>query len=159
MDEIKKQRERISNGVNKKDFLIIIAGIIILIIIVILSFLVPREAGSISVITDNDIYSAGDNLKIKIENNSGNKICFSSCYPYYFEKKEGAWNNYRYSECSKEDKIEKCVEPENIKAFELEISLVKKGVHRIALPACIGCNLNELFDENGRFYSNEFLVR
>jgi len=144
---------------NKKDFLIIIIGIIILVIIILLSFLIPRGADSINVVTDNGVYSTGDNLKIKIENNSEDKICFSSCYPYYFEKKEGAWNNYRYSECPEEDKIEKCVESRNVKAFELEIPSVKKGVHRIALPACIGCDLNESFSENGRFYSNEFLVK
>ena len=144
---------------NKEDFLIIVAGVIILIVIIILSILVPKEANSISVITDNGAYSIGDNLKIKIENNSGKKICFSSCYPYYFEKKEGAWNNYRYSECSEEDRIEKCVDRKDVKAFELEIPLVKEGIHRVALPACIGCNLEEAFNENERFYSNEFLVK
>lgn len=144
---------------NKKDLLIIIVGIIILIIIILLSFLIPEKAESVSVVTDNGVYSTGDNLKIKIENNSKDEICFSSCYPYYFEKKESAWNNYRYSECPEEDKIEKCVEPRDVKAFELEIPSVKEGVHRIALPACVGCKMNEAFNENGRFYSNEFLVK
>jgi len=147
---------------NKKDFLIIIAGLIILVIIIALSFLIPKKAEqveNVKINTDNGDYSVGDKLRIRIENNLEEKICFSSCYPYYFEKNEGAWNNYRYKECSEEDIVDECVDPSEVKAFELEIPTVKTGIHRIALPACIGCNANDLFNENNRFYSNDFIIK
>ncbi|MBU2545397.1 hypothetical protein KKC65_03030 [Patescibacteria group bacterium] len=144
---------------NKKDFLIIIAGLIILVIIVTLSFLIPRNVEGVKVNTDGSDYSVGDKLRIKIENNLEEKICFSSCYPYYFEKNEGAWNNYRYKECPEEDIIYDCVDSNKVKAFELEIPTVKTGIHRIALPACIGCSADDLFNENNRFYSNDFNVK
>lgn len=146
---------------NKSDFLIIIAGLIILSIIITLSFIVPRntETGSVKINTDNGDYSIGDKLRIKIENNLEEKICFSSCYPYYFEKNEGSWNNYRYEECFEEDIINDCVDPDDIKAFELEIPTIKTGIHRIALPACIGCGFKDLFNENNRFYSNDFIIK
>lgn len=144
----------------KKDFLIIVASLVILGIIIALSFLVPRntEAEGVKINTDNSDYSIGDKLRVRIENNLEEKICFSSCYPYYFEKNEGAWNNYRYKDCLEEDVINNCVEPDSIKAFELEIPAVKTGIHRIALPACIGCSINDLFSENSRFYSNDFII-
>ena len=146
---------------NKSDFLIIIAGLIILSIIITLSFVVPRnaETGSVKINTDNGDYSIGDKLKIRIENNLEEKICFSSCYPYYFEKNEGAWNNYRYKECFEEDIINDCVDPNDTKAFELKIPTIKTGIHRIALPACIGCGFKDLFSENNRFYSNDFIIK
>lgn len=146
---------------NKKDFLLIIAGFIILSIIITLSFVIPRNAKieGVKINTDNSDYSVGDKLRIRIENNLEEKICFSSCYPYYFEKNEGAWNNYRYKECSKEDIISECIDSKDIKAFELEIPAVKTGIHRIALPACIGCNFDNPFNENNRFYSNDFMIK
>ena len=147
---------------NKSDFLIIIAGLIILGIIIASSFLFPIPAdnkGNVKINTDNGDYSIGDKLRIRIENNLEEKICFSSCYPYYFEKNEGAWNNYRYKECFKEDIIDDCVDSNDVKAFELEIPTVKTGIHRIALPACIGCGFKDLFSENNRFYSNDFIIK
>ena len=145
----------------KEDFLLIIAGLVILGIIVTLSFLVPRniEEGNVRINTDSGDYSIGDKLRIRIENNLEEKICFSSCYPYYFEKNEGAWNNYRYKECFEEDVVNNCVDSDSVKAFELEIPLVKTGVHRIALPACMGCGISDLFNENNRFYSNDFIIK
>lgn len=37
--------------------------------------------------TDKEEYKEGENPKIKIRNNSAEKVCFFSCYPYYLEKK------------------------------------------------------------------------
>jgi len=143
----------------KKDFLIITLGLIVLIIVIIAYILVPKSAKSVKVVTDGIDYVIGSKLKVKIENNLEEEICFSSCYPYYFEKKESAWNNYRYTKCFEDDIISSCVKASEIKAFELEIPKVQDGRHRIALPACVGCAVNELFDENSRFYSNEFIIK
>ena len=43
--------------------------------------------------TDKTEYQPGENLKIKIKNNFKEQICFSSCYPYLLEKKNGEWKN------------------------------------------------------------------
>jgi len=149
----------------KEDFLIIGAGLIILVLIILLSFILPFQPekelseGGINVITDNGSYGTGDSLKIKIENNSEEKICFSSCYPYYFEKKNGEWIDYEYVECPDGNRAEDCINPEATKAFELVIPKVKEGIHRIALSACLSCNYNESFEEDKRFYSNTFIIK
>lgn len=143
---------------NKEDVLIIVTGIIILIVIIALSFFIPEEAKGVKVITDDNSYSAGEDLKIKIDNDSNDKICFSSCYPYYFEKKVGDWTGYKYQECPKENIVEECIDPKNVKAFAIKIPFIGKGIHRIVLPACVGCVWNSLFNEEERFYSNEFII-
>ncbi len=142
----------------KEDFLTIVAGLIILVLIIVVSILIPRGVGSVTVVTDDVDYVIGDKLKVKVENNLDEPLCFSSCYAYYFEKKESAWNNYRYKRCLEEDVINNCVQPKEIKAFELEIPNIQSGMHRMVLPACIGCAVNSIFSENNRFYSNEFII-
>ena len=66
---------------NKKDILIIIIGIIILGGIVLASFFLPggqeEIKQGIAVITDREEYNIGDELKVKIVNNIGERICFS----------------------------------------------------------------------------------
>ena len=144
----------------KKKFLIIGAGITVLVIIVLIALLFPEE-GLVNVITDKNEYELGGILKIKIENNSRKTICFSSCYPYLFERKNGEWESYRYAECSDEDITEVCISPKGIKAFELSVPLfpIKEGSHRLVVPACIGCDRNERFEENQKFYSNDFIIK
>jgi len=38
------------------------------------------------------------------------------------------------------------------------LSLMDKGPHRLAIPVCVECNINETFREAERFYSNEFMI-
>jgi len=144
----------------KKKFLIIGAGITVLVIIVLIALLFPEE-GLVNVITDKNEYELGGILKIKIENNSRKTICFSSCYPYLFERKNGEWEGYHYIKCLSEDIAKICISPKDIKAFELSVPLfpIKEGSHRLAIPACIGCDRNERFEENQKFYSNDFIIK
>jgi len=143
----------------KEDFLIILVGMSILVLVILLSIFIPRNVESVNVLTDNENYDIGDSLKVKIENKTENNICFSSCYPYYFEKKESAWNNYRYQKCLKDDIVENCVRPNEVKAFEVKIPSLEKGTHRMVIPLCTECDLNNSFNENERFYSNEFIIK
>ncbi|MDP2910366.1 MAG: hypothetical protein Q8N58_01080 [bacterium] len=148
----------------KQDFLIIGAGLTILALIILLSFILPSQPKEeppeeVEIITDNGSYNVGDSLKIKIENNLEEEICFSSCYPYYFERKNGNWIDYNYVPCSDGNMSEYCINPKGIKAFELVIPGVKEGTHRIALSACVGCNFNESFEEDKIFYSNPFIIK
>ncbi|MBU1000208.1 hypothetical protein KKE78_02315, partial [Patescibacteria group bacterium] len=133
---------------------LIIAGLII-VAFVLESFLV-----NVKIITDKKEYSKTEALKIKIKNNLSQNICFSSCYPYYLENKENQeWEMYSYQNCESQDLIEKCIEPKEQKAFEIDLSLTKIDLHRIVLPVCVGCQLDQGFQENQRFYSNEFEIK
>lgn len=144
----------------KNKFLII--GIVIAVlagvVLIILSTTQKFEYLSAEVITDKNEYNKGGGLKVKIENNLEESICFSSCYPYYFEKKIVRWKTYPYIECPFDDLVEVCISPKQVKAFELIVPSLEEGNHRLAIPACIGCNLNQLFESDSWFYSNSFVV-
>lgn len=147
----------------KEDFLIIITGLIALGLIILASFILPskilKETGKVNVITDAEVYKIGSALKVKIENNSNKDICFSSCYPYYFEKKSGEWIFYNYEACPKKDLANYCIDSKTVKAFELIIPSISAGIHRIAVSACIECNTSELFKQDQKFYSNNFDIK
>ena len=144
----------------KKEILTMVSGVSILILLILASvFIFPKEEQEeIKTFTDKESYKIGEVLKIKIENNLEKNICFSSCYPYYIEKKENGWKSYSYAECLKEDLIEKCVAPKETRAFELVLSEIGEGIHRLAISACLGCQLKEKFKETQKIYSNQFII-
>lgn len=135
----------------------LLIGIFIILIIGILGFLWKGQ--KIVIEPDNIKYDNGGTLKMNIENYFLRKVCFSSCYPYFLEKKDGAWKSYLYQNCNKPDLIEKCIEPGKTKAFEIPLPVVKKGLHRIAVPLCENCKIGESFKETKRFYSAEFEIK
>lgn len=148
-----------------KRVLIIIILTIVLIILVIAGLAwkghqFRKEEASVA--TYKIEYQEGENPKIKIENKSAERICFSSCYPYYLEENNGnGFASYDYSSCPESDVVEKCIEPGEIKAFELLLDRmeIKKGPHRVAVPACIGCALQQNFRQDKFLYSNEFIIK
>lgn len=142
----------------KEDFLIIVIGLVILGVIIVFSLFIPDEVKTVEAITDNSNYAIGGKLRIKIQNNLEEKICFSSCYPYYIEKKNGGWSGYEYNGCYDDDIAENCIDPDGIKAFQFEIPSIEKGTHRIVLPICVGCTESNIFKEGKRFYSNNFNI-
>jgi len=144
-------------NMGKNKFLIIGIGLIILIAIILV--LSPPEGKEVNIITEKTEYQTGDALKINIENNLKETVCFSSCFPYYWEKKNGGWKGYDYTSCPDGNLIEKCIASKEVKAFELGIPSIGVGVYRLAIPACVGCNLKETFKENQWLYSNEFIIR
>jgi len=113
----------------------------------------------ISVVTDKSEYEKEGNLKLNIRNNSRENICFSSCYPYFLEKKETQWESYVYGICRQENVNDICIEPGQVKAFEMKLALANEGLHRLALPVCAGCKEGETFKESQRFYSNQFKIQ
>jgi len=144
----------------KKDILIILAGLILLSLIILVAFLIPSKVPEeVNIITDAKEYRIGDILKVKIENNLKENICFSSCYPYNIEKRNGEWNSYRYENCLDSDLNESCINPRQVKAFELVIPFIKTGFHRLGISACIECNADEVFEQGQKFYSNDFLIK
>lgn len=145
---------------NKKDILIILVGLVLLGLIILVAFLIPPNVPEeVNVITDAREYRIGDVLKVKIENNLKENICFSSCYPYNIEKENGEWSSYQYENCSDSNLNENCISPREIRAFELVIPFIDTGSHRLGISACIGCNADEAFEQGQKFYSNDFLIR
>ena len=117
------------------------------------------QKGGISIITDKAEYESGGILKVKIKNNFPKQICFSSCYPYLLESKNENWESYKYVECQKFDGNGHCLKAGDLKAFELTLPEVSEGLHRLAIPVCIGCKSEDTFREDKRFYSNEFKIK
>lgn len=106
-------------------------------------------------------YQIGENPKIEIKNNAAKTVCFSSCYPYYLESGNGFLKSYHYGFCPYPDVTEICIKSGESKFFELVLRKIelKKGIHRIAVPACIGCVLQQTFREDKFFYSDEFFIK
>jgi len=141
-----------------------------IIILVILSVLVVAgltwqiknyltSALPVSIKTDKTEYDKDSALKVVIENDSGKSICFSSCYPYYIEKKDGQFESYSYSSCSKQNLNESCVGSHQTKFFQINLNSLEDGFHRLVIPACLGCEFEGNFREDQRFYSNEFVIK
>jgi len=144
-----------------------------LILIVLIIFLILLGVGwlgwkgyqttinGISISTNQKEYARGDNPKIKIKNNLRKTVCFSSCYPYYLEKSNGDLKSYHYNDCLFPDVAETCIEPGQVKAFEILLDKmeIEGSTYRVAVPACIGCALKENFRKDNFFYSNKFIIR
>jgi hypothetical protein len=134
--------------------------VILLVILLVLAFNFLRKTpGEVTITTDQTEYESGEAPTMTIENSLSSNICFSSCYPYYLEKNNGQWKSYPYAECEELDLVEKCIESDQAKGFELVVSLIETGLHRIAVPSCVDCQIGEKFEENRRFYSNEFTIK
>jgi len=119
------------------------------------------DAGALklSVSTDKTEYNSDGVLKIAVRNNSRKNICFSSCYPYFLEKKNSNFEPYSYSVCQAPNLNQDCVEPNQSKFFETALPPVEAGLHRLAIPACVGCKIKNNFREDKKFYSNEFVIK
>ena len=147
--------------------IVIFIILIILVTLAVLIFLSLRgyqilKQKELSVTTFQEEYSVGENPKIKIKNNLTERICFSSCYPYYLEKNNGSpLKSYPYGGCPHPDVAEICMAPREVKLFEilLDNMTLEKGHHRVAIPACIRCALRENFRKDKFFYSNEFMIK
>ncbi len=115
-----------------------------------------------SILTERKEYQNGENLKLKITNNTGKKLCFSTCFPYYLERKDEKWKSYPYIECKRDDIHNGCIEDKKDKGFELVLPReedIEPGLHRIAVPVCVECKEGEVFKEETWFYSNEFIIK
>ncbi|MBU4298868.1 hypothetical protein KJ636_02400 [Patescibacteria group bacterium] len=119
----------------------------------------PPVKEKVTITTDKTEYTRQDKIKIKIENKFRKNICFSSCSPFSLqEKKEKEWESYPHEECKDENRAENCFKS-GLKAFEIDLSLTKQGLNRIAIPVCIDCKEGDEFKEGKRFYSNEFTIK
>ncbi len=139
----------------------IIIGISVIFIIFSSWSIWKLQTTNVLVFTDRAEYEKGKNLIVAIQNNFQENICFSSCYPYFLEKKKSywEWDGYRYRVCDKEDINTACIESGQVKAFEIELSWARTGLNRLVMPVCLDCKVEEQFKESKRFYSNEFIIK
>lgn len=101
-------------------------------------------------------------LKLNIRSHALVKICFSSCYPYYIQKKDGSWKDYPSAKCEEQNTAADCISPFGLIGRAIDLSQWKSSLgpdfHRLALPACIGCKEGDPFKADKTFYSNEFKI-
>ncbi len=142
-----------------KDILVLSFLLVFLTVILIFYYKLSNKK-EIQIITDKNEYLAGEPLKIKIKNQTKKEICFSSCYPYYLERKEKEWKAYSYDACPYKDKAVYCLKPRLVKAFQISIpsKVIEKGIHRLAIPVCLNCQPNNDFKQEKWFYSNKFII-
>ena len=145
----------------KKILIFIIVGFLILFAIILWMGWkgYQLEKGGISIVTEKTEYEAGGNLKVKIKNDFKRQICFSSCYPYLLESQNDNWESYKYAECQKFNGNGHCIKAGDLKVFELTLPEGIRGIHRLAIPVCLGCKIEDPFKEYTRFYSNEFVIK
>lgn len=120
---------------------------------------VSKNGLEVTAVTDKQEYIKGEEvLKVKIENTSEKKICFSSCSPFYLQKKGDGYDGFNYKECL-DDLAETCVDPSGVKAFAINLPSKVEGEYLLAIPACVGCSAQQKFREDQKIYSNEFVIK
>jgi hypothetical protein len=145
---------------------IIFVGVILVLIllgglVVYFNFKTKVEPESVKIITEKKEYSVSEELKVEIKNDTNDKICFSSCYPYMMQVKNNGWNDYSYADCGEENVVENCIDSNSLKAFGISLSemFLESAPHRLAVSACVGCAIGEKFRVDEILYSNEFEVK
>ncbi len=147
---------------NKKEKILI--GVLAVVIILAGGWLIrdryirTTTAKAVDIIFEKKGYSKQDMMRITIKNNLMENICFSSCYPYYMEKKQDIWMVYNYEDCQEYDLSDKCIEGGESGGFELSLADADKGIHRLVISVCRGCSPQQKFKENARIYSEEFVI-
>ncbi len=137
----------------------IIAGAFLLTLFLLVVIFVIRDRG-VMIRVEKEEYAVGDRARVVVKNGFLNsEICFSSCYPYFFQRKNDFWEEYSYQDCDFEDKVVKCIKPLRKKVFETSIPNIADGTYRITVPVCENCSLGTVFNEEDRFYSNEFKIK
>ncbi|MCX6765127.1 MAG: hypothetical protein NT148_01130 [Candidatus Nealsonbacteria bacterium] len=143
---------------NKKLLLIILITAII--VLFASSFIYFKlSVSKTAAVMDKGEYKANEDGRIKIRNGFSGKICFSSCYPFYFDKENsGTWQGVKYDGCVKDDLAEKCVDINGTKAFKCVFPDLEAGNYRLAIPVCNNCNENDKFISNDWIYTNTFKI-
>lgn len=145
----------------KKEMLYLVAGFLIILIGLAGWFYGWKKQLLIS--TQKIEYAKNESLlRLNIKNYAPVKICFSSCYPYYIQKKDGSWKDYPLAQCEESNVAADCVDSFGKIGRGIELEqwrmFLDSDYHRLALPACIGCNAGDLFKADKTFYSNEFKI-
>jgi len=143
----------------KTRLLFTIAALIVLSAGIVWYVLEAPTGSGVEIVIRKDAYNQGEALQLKITNNLSESICFSSCYPYFLERKiQGEWQAYQYDPCPWQDTNEKCIEAKSVKAFELSLNGAKEGEHRLVIPISKNGIEGDDFKEAKRFHSPVFTI-
>lgn len=152
-----------SQGINNMSKKLKILAALVLILVAGAGFLLGRKSGQsvISVDLAQQNYEKGEQVELTIRNNTSEQICFSSCFPYYLQRrKNDKWVTYDYPSCSDEDLSTSCISPSQVKKFRLTLEkYVRANSHRFAIPIFKGGEKGEKFEETERIYSEPFEVK
>jgi len=118
----------------------------------------------LDVVTQKTEYTFHDGMiMLNIKSYAPEKICFSSCHPYSIQRKDGIWEDYPSADCLQQNLVAECVDAFGLIGRGIELdqwqSFLSSDLHRLALPACIGCKEGEPFRADKTFYSNEFQIK
>ena len=112
------------------------------------------------IITEKPSYISNAELSLAVKCILPNRICFSSCYPYFLERKYNGWVVYDYNnKCEHPDIIESCLEPDYAKFFSILLPSLDPGVHRMLIPVAINREVGDFFQRDAAYYSNDFVVK
>lgn len=139
-----------------------ILGVLVLIVIGAISFFWGRQSSQpdFGVELSKQIYDKGEKVRITVRNNTLKQICFSSCYPYYLQVKNGDWHSYNYSECFEEDLNVPCLSSGESRKFKFTLrKSIRSEIHRIAIPIDKEGTAGEKFEEDKKIYSEPFEVK
>jgi len=118
------------------------------------------KQGDISTRLSKQIYNRGEEVRLTIRNNTFQQACFSSCYPYYLQKKNEEWSFYNYPNCPDQDSNLPCISPGEKKTFSFDLEKkIESGIHRIAIPINKKGKKGEEFAEDKKVYSDPFDVK
>ena len=118
----------------------------------------PLKTGT--ALTDKAEYGLQEPIKVEIKNNTGGAICFSSCYPYYVERKNNAdWKRDDYPGCAEKDVAKSCVGSRQTKAFQISDAGLAAGTYRLAISVCLRCSESQDFKIGRWVYSNAFIIK
>jgi hypothetical protein len=131
----------------------------ILSVILFLSFF--QKSGAAQISLNRAEYSPGETLEVVVENDFGQEICFSSCYPYLAEIRDqsGEWKEYVYQDCPETARAADCVPPRDLKKFRVALEDMPTGVHRLKVPFCLECVAGEGFQAEQALYSPVFEIK
>lgn len=130
-------------------------------IVVVLWLMFSPKPAKVMVATDRNDYRTGDSLEVSFKNELDKQVCFSACYPYYVEKKDGVgiWTPYSYDGCQESDAASGCIAAKSGKKFVLTLDEIKPGLNRLKIPVCIGCSDGQAFKSDSVIYSNNFEIK
>lgn len=139
-----------------------ILAVVALILIGITAFFWGQRSSQppVSIELNKQMYNRGEEIRITVRNNSFGQICFSSCFPYYLQRKDKNWHSYDYPSCPEKNMNIPCLSSGQTRKFKFELGQsLQDGLHRIAVPINKKATAGEGFEEDQKVHSPPFEVK
>ena len=136
-------------------------GLVVVYDPVVYRFKCVEKQEQVTITTDKTEYEQGEIIKVTVENNLEEKICFETCTSYYFEKNiDTKWKKLLEEFCEI-NLVEECINSGESKIFEGKESFLmeKNEIYRVAVPICFDCEGANSFQLHKTIFSNEFTIK